>query len=198
MFKYTTCSLSSEKRNLIAELYVASQELEYPRGLFQHTLRQAGYDIPAPTLSTWKAMLSKREEAISSSKATGAERMLTEAEERIFVGRVLYMNTANVVVYRENTQDYIRERFGKEMDLSTVSRYMHRNGFSVKTLQSKAKGFTLEFSELAEVYFKWIEVMRPTVFSNPLVCFLASIDFVTTRHSSMVKRGYGPVSGCVI
>lgn len=92
--------------------------------------------------------------------------------------------------------EFVSTRLHKDISAATVSRLMEKHGLSLKKQQTRTKGFSVDYTQLAVQYRKWVLDMRPLVFQNRHINFIASIDFTFSRHSRYAGQSYEVKSGC--
>jgi hypothetical protein len=76
----------------------------------------------------------------------------------------------------------------------TVSRYLAKDGVSIRTMQSKAKGFMVDVLSQRRQLWDWVQTQRQMGIFDVPRRLLASIDFTFTGHrtersSSFASRG---------
>jgi len=179
---------------MIAHLYKVQHAKGKLRREFVADMSQAGYRFSESQLDRWVARINAGETAVSTSKATGASVHLTREQRDIAGGWVLSQNLHGTPVHLSDYSNFCNEQFGRMLSKQTVSRYLAEDGFSYRTMQSKAKGFMVDILSQRHQLWNWVQAQRKKGIFEVHRSLLASIDFTFTGHrtersSSFASRG---------
>ncbi len=76
-----------------------------------------------------------------------------------------------------------------------MSRYFEEDGFSYRTMQSKAKGFTVDVESLRRQLWDWVQAQRKEELFDIPRCLLASVDFTFTGHRTERISSFASLGG---
>ncbi len=191
---YAAANISDEAKIMIAQLYQVQHAKGKLRREFVMDMNQAGYKFSESQLDRWVARISTGETAVSTSKATGASAHLTREQRDIAGGWVLSQNLHGIPVHLFDYSNFCNEQFEQMLSKQTVSRYLAEDGFSYRTMQSKAKGFMVDIQSQRRQLWDWVQAQRKEGTFDVHRSLLASIDFTftghrTERNSSFASQG---------
>ena len=209
---YAAANISDEAKTMIAQLYQVQHAKGKLRREFVMDMNQAGYKFSESQLDRWVARISTGETAVSTSKATGASAHLTREQRDIAGGWVLSQNLHGIPVHLFDYSNFCNEQFEQMLSKQTVSRYLAGDGFSYRTMQSKAKGFMVDIQSQRRQLWDWVQAQRKEGTFDVHRSLLASIDFTftghrTERNSSFASQGgaqpmlgasISPYTNCII
>ena len=118
---------------------------------------EAGFSVPAPTLSRWRANLDEHGTALPGGSDRGRPRTLTDEQDRVWIGYILFRNANNLRVSLLDVQRYICDSFDVEVKATTVHSWLMEQGFSSKKMKRKSGGYKLDRSEMTTMAFEWIK-----------------------------------------
>ena len=174
----TSVEIHVEVRTAFAKQYIAWKARGLKKADFLAFLSESGYTITERTLSRWVAGVKQQGTAVSQTVGGNRERALSEEETRMIVGFVIDRNLHKLIVHLDTVQTFIHDYFHKEVSLSTVHNYLHANGISSRVTVGRSDSLQLDFMELAQIAFQWLQ-------TSPLHCprsLLCSVDFTFTSH----------------
>jgi len=186
--------ISNESKTLVGDLYGAWNELGYKADLFVKLFETAGYDVSLRSLRRWKCNSKLLGDALPGGAPRGAKKILSEAEQRLVVGFVLFENDSHREVNLASLTAFILDSFKKDMSSPSVQRLMIEQGFSSRVMQIKTSGYKLDRSTLVEMAFDWLVAAKIT-------SHIWSVDYTFTGHrqdrrtSYSLKGGTPPKSG---
>jgi len=140
-------------------------------------MSQAGYRFSESQLDRWVARVNAGEAAVSTTKATGPLVHLARELRDIAGGWLLSQNLRGVSVHRLDYSNFCNEQFGLTLSKQTVSRYLAEDGFSYRTMQSKAKGFIVDVRSQRHQLWDWVQTLCHEGIFDVHRSLLASIDF---------------------
>ncbi len=201
---YAAANISDDAKTIIAKLYQVQHAKGKLRRDFVADMNKAGYKLSESQLDRWAARIKMGEDAVSASKATGASAHLTHEQRDIAGGWVLSQNLHGIPVHLSDYSNFCNEQFKQMLSKQTASRYLAEDGFSYRTMQSKAKGFMVDIQSQRHQLWDWIQTQRKKGIFDVHRNRLASIDFTFTGHrtersSSFASQGGAqPVLGASI
>ena len=180
--QYPAAKIPDNSKTLFARLYQVQHAAGKTRKEFVDDMRSAGYDVSERQLDRWVTRVNADELAISTTKATGATMQLTREDRNVVAGWVLAQNLSGVSVHLADYSAFCKEHLNKLLSKQTASRYLHEDGFSYRTLQSRAKGFSIDIESLRRMTWQWVQKHRATGIFDISQHLLASADFTFTGH----------------
>ena len=174
---YAATSISDDAKTMIARLYQVQHAQGKLRREFFADMSQAGYRFSESQLDRWVARVNAGEAAVSTTKATGPPVHLAREQRDIAGGWLLSQNLRGVSVHRLDYSNFCNEQFGLTLSKQTVSRYLAEDGFSYRTMQSKAKGFIVDVLSQRHQLWDWVQTQRKEGIFDVHRSLLASIDF---------------------
>jgi len=201
---YAATSISDDAKTMIACLYQVQHAQGKLRREFVADMSQAGYRFSESQLDRWVARVNAGDAAVSTTKVTGQPVHLAREQRDIAGGWLLSQNLRGVSVHRLDYSNFCNEQFGLTLSKQTVSRYLAEDGFSYRTMQSKAKGFIVDVLSQRHQLWDWVQTQRKEGIFDVHRSLLASIDFTFTGHrtercSSFASQGGSqPMSGTSI
>lgn len=158
-------------------------------------MSQAGYRFSESQLDRWVARINAGETAVSTSFAPGASVHLTREQRDIAGGWVLSQNWHGIPVHLSDYSNFCNEQFGRMLSKQTVSRYLAKDGVSIRTMQSKAKGFIVDVLSQRRQLWDWVQVQRQKGIFDVHRSLLASIDFTFTGHRTSIRSSFASRGG---
>jgi transposase len=158
-------------------------------------MNQAGYKFSESQLDRWVARINAGETAVSASKATGASVHLTREQRDIAAGWVLSQNLHGTPVHLSDYSNFCNEQFEQMLSKQTISRYLAEDGFSYRTMQSKAKGFMVDIQSQRRQLWDWVHTQRKEGIFDVHRSLLASIDFTFTGHRTERSSSFASQGG---
>jgi transposase len=157
---YAAARISDDAKTMIARLYRVQHAQGKRRHAFVADMSQAGYPFSESQLDRWVARVNRDEAAISTTKASGAPAHLTREQRDIAGGWILSQNFHGISVHRADYSHFCDEHFKQSLSHPTVSRYLAEDGFSYRTMQSKARGFTVDIVSQRRQLWDWVQTQR--------------------------------------
>jgi transposase len=179
---YSATNISDDAKTMIAKLYHVQHDKGKFRREFVAEMNLAGYIFSESQLDRWVARIITGETAVSTSKATGASKHLTREQRDLAGGWILSQNIQGIPVHLSDYAHFCNKQFKHLLSKQTISRYLEEDGFSYRTMQSKAKGFIIDIQAQRRQLWDWIEHQRQEGLFNTNRSHLASIDFTFTGH----------------
>ena len=192
---YAAANISDDAKTMIARLYQVQHAQGKLRREFVADMGQAGYSFSESQLDRWVARINAGEAAVSATKKTGALAHLTRGQRDIAAGWLLSQNLCGVSVHRSDYSIFCNEQFRQPLSKRTVSRYLEEDGFSYRTMQSKAKGFTVDVESLRRQLWDWVQAQRKEELFDIPRCLLASVDFTFTGHRTERISSFASLGG---
>ena len=192
---YAAANISDDAKTMIARLYQVQHAQGKLRREFVADMGQAGYSFSESQLDRWVARINAGEAAVSATKTTGALAHLTREQRDIAAGWLLSQNLCGVYVHRSDYSIFCNEQFRQPLSKPTVSRYLEEDGFSYHTMQSKAKGFTVDVESLRRQLWDWVQAQRKEELFDIPRCLLASVDFTFTGHRTERISSFASLGG---
>lgn len=84
---------------------------------------------------------------------------LMREQRDIAGGWLLSQNLLGISVHLSDYRNFCDEQFERLLSKATVSRYLEEDGFSYRTMQSKAKGFMIDIESLRHQLWDWVSVL---------------------------------------
>jgi len=189
--------MSEDARLLVGGLFSVWRRRGNKTRDFQGLLEEAGYHIQVRNLSRWRRVFEDPRPPTTISVSVGRAAVLEPAETKVVVGHVLARNFANEIVSLETVRTYIRERLGKKVSPSTVSRLLHDSGFSSRTAQQRSAGFRADLGKMAEIMFSWLISQRAMGSFDVEKSLFGTMDFTYTSHRTTRAKTFSPIGGYV-
>lgn len=187
---YTTCSLSPDTRIAIANMFSAWRRLNKKTCEFEELLKEAGYDIPRPTLYGWSRNIETTG-TLAINPGRGAHPAALDGEKgQIVLGYCFAENLAGRAVSLSSTVQFIQAKLHMSLSEATVSRFFAENEVSSKVAQMRSAGTSANFDEMARIYSSWISQQNRDGLIPSDLGLLGSIDFTYTKHSGEVIKTY--------
>ncbi|MEI7457703.1 MAG: hypothetical protein WCK93_13385 [Nitrosomonadales bacterium] len=180
--QYPAAMILDDIKTSFARLYQVQHAAGKTRKEFVDDMRSAGYDVSERQLDRWVARINAGEVAVSTTKATGATAQLTREERDVIGGWVLTQNLHGASVHLADYSVFCKKHFNKPLSKQTALRYLHEDGFSYRTLQSRAKGFAIDVESLRRMTWQWVQKHRAAGLFDASRYLLASVDFTFTGH----------------
>ena len=158
-------------------------------------MSQAGYRFSESQLDRWVARVNAGETAVSITKATSPSVHLTREQRDIAGGWLLSQNLRGIPVHRSDYRAFCDEQFRQSLSEATVSRYLEEDGFSYRTMQSKAKGFVVDVESLRRQHWDWVQMQRKEKLFDVPRSLLASADFTFTGHRTERRSSFASQGG---
>lgn len=192
---YSAANISDDAKTMIAQLYQVQHAKGKLRREFVADMNQAGYKFSESQLDRWVTRINTGEAAVSTSKATGASVHLTREQRDIAAGWVLSQNLHGIPVHLSDYSNFCNEQFEQMLSKQTVSRYLAEDGFSYRTMQSKAKGFMVDIQSQRRQLWDWVQTQRKEGIFDVHRSLLASIDFTFTGHRTEKSSSFASQGG---
>lgn len=192
---YAAARISDDAKTMIARLYRVQHAQGKRRHEFVADMSQAGYTFSESQLDRWVARVNRDEAAISTTKASGAPAHLTREQRDIAGGWILSQNFHGISVHRSDYSHFCDEHFKQPLSHPTVSRYLAEDGFSYRTMQSKARGFTVDIVSQRRQLWDWVQTQRQEGLFDIHRSLLASIDFTFTGHRTERSSSFASQGG---
>ena len=191
----TSCDIHPIARDTIGRITLALKKQGMKKGVIHSVLKNAGFDIPKSTLRRWENHINSKGEAFIQDKQTGKQRKVTEEQEHLLVGFVLFQNDSNKEVHLKTICSWFLKHFNLKISETTVHRYLTRNGFSSRVMQSKTSGYRVDYNTLAEIAEKWVQGRIDDGVFEKDRSLLCSIDFTFTSHRTHRRTSYSLKGG---
>lgn len=188
-------SIPDNAKTVLARLYQEQHASGKARWDFVGELSAAGYKVSARQLDRWVARVNAGETAVSTTKATGAEVLMSREQRDIAGGWVLAQNLVGAPVHLTGYSAFCREQFHQPLSAQTASRYLREDGFSYRIMQSKTKGFSLDVEALRGQVWEWVQKSRSVGLFEIGRRRLASLDFTFTGHRTERCSGFASHGG---
>ena len=104
---YTSTEFVPELRTAFGSLFNVWKEHGRKPKEFRLLLSEAGYAVPEKTLRTWASNVHAGGSAVSTAKASGRPRSISDEKVRLLVGWVLYQNEHNVEVHLKTAKAFV-------------------------------------------------------------------------------------------
>lgn len=192
---YAAARISDDAKTMIARLYRVQHAQGKRRHEFVADMSQAGYTFSESQLDRWVARVNRDEAAVSTTKASGAPAHLTREQRDIAGGWILSQNFHGISVHRSDYSHFCDEHFKQPLSHPTVSRYLAEDGFSYRTMQSKARGFTVDIVSQRRQLWDWVQTQRQEGLFDIHRSLLASIDFTFTGHRTERSSSFASQGG---
>jgi|GEM_PF-1891702 len=192
---YAAASISDDAKTMIARLYQVLHAQGKLRREFVADMSQAGYRFSESQLDRWVARVNAGETAVSITKATSPSVHLTREQRDIAGGWLLSQNLRGIPVHRSDYRAFCDEQFRQSLSEATVSRYLEEDGFSYRTMQSKAKGFVVDVESLRRQHWDWVQMQRKEKLFDVPRSLLASADFTFTGHRTERRSSFASQGG---
>jgi transposase len=149
--------MSSDAKEVVAalaEAWIARGQSAKDFSLF---CAEAGYKVPPATISRWLVNLDKHGAALPGGGERGRPRLLSDEQERLFVGYILWRNANNLLVSLEMVRAYIFNSLGVEAEKGTVQGWIVEQGFTSQKMKRKSQGYKLDRTEMTDLAFEWLK-----------------------------------------
>jgi len=193
--QYLAAKILDDSKTSFARLYKVQHSAGKTRKEFVDDMRSAGYNVSERQLDRWVARINADKFAISTNKATGATTQLTREDRNIVGGWVLAQNLSGTSVHLADYSTFCKKHFKKQLSTQTASRYLHEDGFSYRTLQSKTKGFSIDAESLRQMMWQWVQRHRAAGLFDISGHLLASADFTFTGHRTERYCSFASLGG---
>jgi transposase len=187
---YKATTHSPDTRNTIGAIYAAMKRLGFERRERVAVLREAGLDLPIPTLDRYVRALEADGVPVAVAGGRGRKPSLTAEQERFFVGWVLHENDRNEIVTLLGSVAFLERTLNLKLSKTTVHDLLHRLGFSSRVAQTSSAGYKLDKTALISLAQNWIAARHADGFFDVERCQLGSIDFTFTSQRTYRPRSY--------
>lgn len=130
-------TVPQEARTVLARLCDAFVEEGHQVQEFSLLCEKAGYNVAESTLRRWRSNVRSSGGALLGGEGLGRPPALTEQQERLLVGFVIWRNNNNLIVQLETAHKFVQEELNVPIASSTVHDYLMRNGFSSRKCKTK-------------------------------------------------------------
>ncbi len=120
--------------------------------------------------------------ALSLSKNTGANRILSTQEQQILNGFVYHQNDHFIKVGPKDYRNFVKCNMCKSITKRTALNYLHRAGFSCRLVSKRSHAVFIDADTLINLYWEWIISCRQNHIFTLNRFPIASIDFTYTSH----------------
>ena len=186
--------IPDDAKPLIAGIYHYLHEHGVPRSQYLKALESSGYSIAPSTLDLWVSNLISTGTVIRQDKESGAEPLLGRESRDVTSGWVLHENSIGSLVSLESFQTFVFKYFNIELSESTISRYLNEDGFAVRLVNKKAKGFVVDVEGLRAELWNWV-ILQDFRSRNIRRDRFCSIDFTFTGHRTERQTTFAPRGG---
>jgi len=192
---YSAASIPDDAKTVLARLYQVQHAADKARRDFVGELCAAGYAVSARQLDRWVARVNSGTTAVPTAKASGAPALLSREQRDIAGGWVLAQNLVGAAVHLADYKAFCSKQFEPMISVQTVSRYLQEDGFSYRTLHSKAKGFSVDVESMRRQVWEWVQNQRAAGLFDVKHSHIASVDFTFTGHRTERRSGFASQGG---
>lgn len=190
---YSSTTMSVDVRNFIGSLLDSLERTSLSMSQFSLLLKEAGHEIPMPTLYFWRQQFRNGGSVIKRVKKSGSSPKLTDDETQILCGLCLFKNLHKELVSLSTLMEFSSKFFNTTISKSTASRLFVTFHMSSKKVQKRTAGYQLSFKEGARLYYDYIvDTLAPHIADKHLNQ-IGSFDFTFTRHSHTDLHSFAPI-----
>jgi transposase len=192
---YMAAKLTTETKEAIALLALHATEEGRGEGDFFALVEKSPLSIPRATLYRWVASLRKGESPFKDEKQTGREKVLSDEQQSILFGRILFFISNVSGIDLETACREAKELFGVEVSKSTMSDYLSNGHMSWKLMGSRPMPAKSSFKDYVFEYYNFLLRLHNEGFFNAHPSKIVCLDFFTDSRRLERVRTFAPRGG---
>ena len=188
---YKASDYTWKEREMFAKMGVVWTGRNQSVTSFHTFLSESDIHVGLTSLRGWIREAAQDGVVYLSEKQSGNSRKLSEMQEQLTVGRILWHILNNLRIDTNNVIQWIKEEFDIDVSSKLVYSMTRRYDIVIRKAQTRSNGFSLNLEEATQQMYDFIRPLKYQVFQCKDSSLICSIDFTYTSHRNRTSKTFG-------